>query len=453
VTSSQSCAANSYLCPASLNYGCCRVGLGCALNDCYSTSISTYTMLETVLTTDLSSRVRTVTNSRVTATTPVQPSGSITLQVGLIPKVASSVVAIAKVTASSTPSTSSGLTKSQIGGIIGGSVAFLLIILVAATMILRRLNKVVKVAATNSKTSSSGPRDNPSRQRGQPQMATRDADAMSVDPLMQSGSDAASSFRGPSYRSTPSPWGFANDAHPQEVEANSPPMFGNTSFTPQTPAHSHYPRGYAPVSAVEAGSANVRNYNYFDTPSSSSISPNGGYFDLPIQSNRDSQVSPRRPSHHGRNYSASSDQSGVSQISDPAELDGDDNSRRSRLSHALMGLGMGRMISGRRRSDPSTTTLAGGPQKKPDYSSPVSPALGHIPEAAESHDNITHAPPPTSSHQRGLSGSQLREAGLSNSQLREMTMNDSNMYISPVPKPTPKDYDDVNGEGKSRVYG
>jgi hypothetical protein len=426
--------------------------MGCALNGCYSTSISTYTMLETVLTTDSRSRVRTVTNSRVTATTPVQPSGSITVQSDLIPKIASSAVAIAKVTASSTPSTSSSLTKSQIGGIIGGSVAFLIIILVVATLILRRLNKVVKVATTNSKTSSSVPRDGPSRQRGQLQMATRDIDAMSIDPLMQhpAGSDAASSFRGPSLRSTPSPWGFAQGAI--EVEANSPPMFGNSSFTPQTPGPSHYPRGYAPVSASEGGSANRQ--NSFDTTPPSSITPNRGYFDLPIQSNRDSQVSARRPSRHGRNYSASSDQSGVSQISDPAELPGEENSRRSSLSRALYGLGMGRMISGRRRSDPSTTTLTGGPQKNPDYSSPVSPPLGFIPEAGESQHNIAHVPPPSSRHhQRGLSGSQLREAGLSNSQLREMTMNDTNIYISPVPKPTPKDYDDINGEGKSRVYG
>jgi hypothetical protein len=107
------------------------------------------------------------------------------------------------------------------------------------------------------------------------------------------------------------------------------------------------------------------------------------------------------------------------------------------------------MISGRRRSDPPTGPLPGGPQKPQDYASPILPALGHIPEASESHDNVNHAPEPPV-RQRGLSGSQLREAGLSNSQLREMTMHD---YIAPAPRPTPKDYDDINGEGKSRIYG
>ncbi|EPE33313.1 hypothetical protein GLAREA_06325 [Glarea lozoyensis ATCC 20868] len=445
VSYTQSCAASSYLCPASLNYGCCKSGMGCALNGCYTTSISTYTLLETVVTTDSNSKVQTVTNTRVTATTPVQPSGTASSDAGMIPKIASSAVAIAKVTATGTASPSTGLTKSQIGGIIGGSIAFLAIILIAATLILRRLNKVAQVAATRSQKSSSGPRSGPSRQRGPPPMAPRDVDAMSVDPLMMAPSEATSSVHGLSYRS--SPWGSAH-----EVEANSPPMFNNSPFTPQTPAHSHYPRGYAPVSASEAGSAN-RN-NSLDTTPPSSINPNRGYFDLPIQSNRDSQVSPRRPSHHGRNWSNASDQSGVSQISDPAELDGDqDTSRRSSLSRALYGLGMGRMISGRRRSDPNTNTLTGGPQKKGEYSSPASPALHHIPEAAESHDNVNYSQPPTTTRQRGLSGTQLREAGLSNSQLREMTMNDTNLYISPVPKPTPKDYDDVNGEGKSRIYG
>jgi len=76
------------------------------------------------------------------------------------------------------------------------------------------------------------------------------------------------------------------------------------------------------------------------------------------------------------------------------------------------------MVSGRRPSD--TPVLTGGPTSNPPaYPSPTSPRLGHIPEAGESHDNITAAPHPGMT---GLTGTRLREAGLSNSQLREITL-------------------------------
>lgn len=155
-------------------------------------------------------------------------------------------------------------------------------------------------------------------------------------------------------------------------------------------------------------------------------------------------------------------------MSDPVELEATpDDGRRSSLSKALYGLGMGgmsRYVSRRRSSNDSNTSpgLQGGPSKRtPPWQTPASPtALGHIPEASESQyhvDTVTPAPDRPPTRQRGLSGPQLREAGLSNSQLREMTMFEANPYgdeIAPV-KPTPKDYDDedLSGEGKSRVYG
>ncbi len=208
---------------------------------------------------------------------------------------------------------------------------------------------------------------------------------MSVDPLMMTGSEASRSLRRPS-----------DNSHQQtfEVEANSPRSPPNfvSPFSPRSPPHTHYQRGYNPVSSSESqysnSSGGYRNPSQESTPPMQH-NPNAGYFDLPLHSDRrisqaSSQVSPqaRRPSHHGRNWSDASDQSQVSQISsNPVELDaGKDGDRRSSLQRALQGLGMGRMLS-RRRSEP--VPLAGGP--KPEWTPSPREALGHIPEAGESH--------------------------------------------------------------------
>ncbi|RDL35455.1 uncharacterized protein BP5553_07386 [Venustampulla echinocandica] len=412
VSYSQTCGVESYLCPASFNYGCCKKGMGCALNGCYATSITTFTVTETFTTTDASSNPHTITSTILTAATPSVPTATASNEANLVPKLPSTVSAIAKVDATGSPST--GMSTPVIGGIIGASVAFLIIILIAATLIIRRLNTAIKISATsNSRTSSSGPRT------GQPhaqQIEGLDVDAMSIDPLMMTGSEAASSVRHPSHQSNPH-----SSAH--EVEANSPPLF-HSPFTPYPPPHTHYPRGYNPVAASES--------NY-------SQSSSAGYFDLPIQSNhRDSQGSgpTRRPSQHGRNWSNASDQSQVSQVSsEAAELEAtSEGGSRWGIHRALSGLGMGRMVS-RRRSD--NVALIGGPNRP----TPASPVLGHIPEASESQhrvDLLGHVGARGLNGVQGLSGVQLREAGLSNSQLREMTMSEvSNPYASPTERHAP----------------
>ncbi|KAF4627423.1 hypothetical protein G7Y89_g10728 [Cudoniella acicularis] len=453
------CSAGYQLCPQSLSGGCCPTDRADVVQQdiCYATSVTTFTLTETVYTTtDASSNVHTITSAIVTASTPSAPTATVS-SIDLVPKLASSAVPIAKTSATGTPSTNSGLTTSMIGGIIGGSVVFLATILVVAFCILRRLHKVEKVATANSRSSSSGR----SRRRPAP-MEQVDVDAMSVDPLMITGSEISSTAPRPSYQSGP-----YSSAH--EVEANSPPMF-TSPFTPRSPPHTHYPRGYNPVATSDLNysqpnSAGIRNPSIDSTPPNSQ-NPDRGYFDLPIQSNRISQSSipTRRLSQHGRNWSNASDQSGVSNVSSehaPAELDSQpEEGRRSSLQRALYGLGMGRMVS-RRRSDP--IALSGGPAKRADWNSPASPGLGHIPEAGESQHHVPqyHSPAdvggfgitkvqespqqggfgitqvrePPQQRQRGLSASQLRDAGLSNAQLREMTMFEANPYHSPPPGP------------------
>ncbi|CAG8953284.1 hypothetical protein HYFRA_00003491 [Hymenoscyphus fraxineus] len=468
VSASQTCGANSYQCAASFGGGCCKNGMGCAVSTCYVTSISTFTLLETITTTDASSNPVTRINTKITATTPVTPTATVPSNENLVTKLPSSAPVAKTEATSASKSDSTGLTTPTIGGIIGGAIGFLVIILIIATFIIRRLNKVVKVTeATNSRTSSSGPRSGRSRPRA-PSNQMIEVDQLSVDPLMMTPSESSGIVRRPSNQSS----SIYSAAH--EVEANSPrPLFNTYSpFSPQPPSHTHYPGGYNPVSTSD--SPNSQNYYRHDREPSlepsppTSVNPNGGYFDLPIQSNRGSQGSifTRRPSTHGRNWSNSSDQSNVSQMSDPVELEASlDDGRRSSLSRALYGLGMGgmsrivsRKLSGGSGSSSSATVQRAQSKRTPAWQTPASPtALGHIAEASESQyhvDDIQSAP----MRQQGLSGSQLREAGMSNSQLREMTLFEANPYTDPnappKPRPAPKDYDDEGGGGgKHMTYG
>ncbi|TVY84862.1 hypothetical protein LSUE1_G001312 [Lachnellula suecica] len=401
----ETCGVNSYLCPASLNYGCCKSGMGCALSGCWSTSISSYTLVNTLTTTDASSHTVTITTSVLTAITPTAPTATATSGPALLPKVTSAPTAIAKTAASGTPSSGGGgLTSAEIGGIIGGAVTFLVIILAIAFFILRRLNTAIKAASdARTRTSSSGPRSGRSRPRETP-----DIDAMSVDPLMITGSEAGTE-RHHSYQSS------KNSAF--EVEANSPPSFSHP-FSPRSPPHTHYPRGYNAVASSDSPYSNSSSGGGYRNPSLESTPPmtqtNRGYFDIPLRAERGSQGSlNRRPSQHARNWSNASEESEVSAASSgPAELAADPQRKGSILQR------LGSRIASRKSSiskSASEPVLTGGPT-----SNPLSPRLGHIPEAAESHQRVDMT---------ALSGTRLRQAGLSNAQLREMTMFEQNPYI------------------------
>ncbi|TVY17896.1 hypothetical protein LARI1_G004187 [Lachnellula arida] len=417
VSNTQTCGINSYLCPASLGYGCCKNGLGCAVEGCWTTSATTWSTTETLTTTDASSHSVTITTAIVTAATPSAPAGSVVVESNLIPKVTSTPTAIAKTDATGT-SSSNGLSKAAIGGIIGGAVAFLVIILAVAFFILRRLNTAIKAASNGSRTrtSSSVPRSALSRPRNPRE--TPDIDAMSVDPLIMTGSEVGS-VRHQSYQS---------ESTIHEIDA-SPPVF-SSPFSPRSPPHTHYPRGYNAVAPSESAHSNVSSNNR--GPSVESTPPmaqtNRDYFSIPFRSERSSQGSlGRRPSTHGRNRSNASEASEVSAASSGLiELDGEQPSRTSSIQGALQRFGIGRFGSRKKSITSNTPVLTGGPtSNKPSWNSPMSPGLGHIPEAGESRHQVNTA----GLGMGGLSGTQLREAGLSNSQLREMTMSEQGPYM------------------------
>jgi hypothetical protein len=376
----------------------------------------TFTVTETVTTTDVNSNRHTITTTITSATNPELPTG-IPPTDGIIAQVTPSASAIPK--SAATGGSSGGLTTAELGGIIGGAIFILLALLVATFLILRRLNKAIKVTElANSGTSSSGHRSGRSGQR------PLDVDALSVDPLMMSPSEAGGSIRRPSQ--------FANSTTQiHEMETNSPPVF-NSPFSPRTPPYTHYPKGYKPVSTTsESRYSSSTRHDSVELPTPPSHhNPNAGYFDIPPHSARnrgsaDSTPSAmtRRPSH-SRHWSNASDQSQVSQASNssnPAELDaGRDGpkaaprrSSGSSFTKALheLGVGMTRMVSFRRRSE--TPVLTGGPvrNEKPEWMTNTAytgagQGLGHIPEAGESRINLEG------------------EGGISNAQMREIALKD-----------------------------
>ncbi|KAK0128355.1 hypothetical protein ONS95_000327 [Cadophora gregata] len=283
------------------------------------------------------------------------------------------------------------------------------------------------MANSNTHTSSSGYRSRISIPGHQ------DIDAMSVDPLMMTVSEASGSIRRPYHSRNPSSTTYA---HELEVDANtsrSPPSF-TSPFSPRSPPYTHYQKGYNPISSSESqyssSSGGFRNPSVESTPPMHH-NPNAGYFDLPLQTqiqtehrnSQTSQISPqtqtgRRPSQHGRNWSDASDISQISQASSAAlaELDaGRDGDRRSSFTRALEGLGMGRMVS-RRRSEP--VPLAGGPVRGPEWTPSPREApwqgLFHIPEAGESAVRL-----------EGVREVVALGGGMSNAQFREISLLES----------------------------
>jgi hypothetical protein len=357
------------LCPASVNYGCCKIGLGCGVENCYSTGVSSFTLTQIITTTDAQSREKIFTTTITSETTPYVPAETTSrgLAAGVVPKVSSVPSAIPKT--EPTPKASGGLTSAQLGGIIGGAVGLLLVLLVATFIILRRLNKAIK-ASTGTKTQTQASNDNAGVKYHRP--SPSDIDAMSVDPLMVSPSEVSGTPRFASSQSTP-------------FEADSSPVF-RSPFSPPDPPHTTYQTGYNAVSTSDAAASWNRHGSLESTPSMRQSV--GSYFDIPPYDPRYSHQY-----RHGRHWSDASLQSVETQTA--IELDaGADGGRRSSLQRAIHGVGN---IAGRRRSG-SVTQLEGSHKdgsRRPEraYSPPgnsgqLGHSLGFIPEAGESGVHI-----------------------------------------------------------------
>lgn len=370
-----------------MNGGCCKSGMACGYgSECYSTAVKSFTFTQIITTTDVSSNKQTITTTITSATTPTVPGPTATLDSGIVAKVSSSpggTIPKTDPTTNDASKHSSGLTTVQLGGIIGGAVGLLLAIVIASCLIIRRLNKVIKVndANSRSKDSSTGP--------PKPKPRQADIDAMSVDPLMMTPSEV----QFPSATSTP-------------FEADSSPVYRNP-YSPQSPPHSMYQRGYNAVASSDASSNPgwIRHSSVDSTPQMSQAQNGAGsYFDFPPRDG----LSGRSP-RHSRNWSNAS---GDSEIVVELEA-GADGDRRSSLQRAMQGVN--RLVGMRQGNSspshsksPSQDQLTGGPSR-PDWQQPANVpttsgalghSLGHIAEAGESRlavDNVVNLPGPTHS--------------------------------------------------------
>jgi len=174
------CPPSHFLCPASVGYGCCRSGMGCGTNQCFYTTPSTYTYTKTITSEDVA-----VTTTITTTSTPVTPGETAEAASATVLKVYPS--AIEKTTPIvSGDKDGGGLTKAQLGGIVGGTVVLLVAIVVATILVVRHLKRVVKAVEGTGGTGSKGSKSRPNMQQAIKPTAGSDTDAGSGIPFLHS---------------------------------------------------------------------------------------------------------------------------------------------------------------------------------------------------------------------------------------------------------------------------
>ncbi|KAI2601716.1 hypothetical protein GGR54DRAFT_634568 [Hypoxylon sp. NC1633] len=167
---SQSCGASYFACPASLGYGCCPNGMACGSVSCYATTPQTFLVSDTVTTTN--SGRHTITTI-VTSTVVTTPGPDVSLSTSataagvpkLIPSTVSKIPAVETGYSDGNSGGGGGLTQAQLGGIVGGAVAFLIIIITIAGIVLWRLKKTEKAANAAAESKHDGSSDHPRSQK------------------------------------------------------------------------------------------------------------------------------------------------------------------------------------------------------------------------------------------------------------------------------------------------
>ncbi|KAK7947998.1 uncharacterized protein PG986_008884 [Apiospora aurea] len=182
----QSCPTNYYLCPSSMQYGCCLNGMGCAKGGCYSTNPSTDVFSTPTVATDSEGRVVT---SQVTYTTTMTPTPTSVAynEPGVVPKlVASTISKIPAIqTGQNNSSNSTGLSTAALGGIVAGVVVVLLVVIVAAFIIIRRLRQTEKAVEVSKRGSSNGQQTSSSRKSHKEGFGSTTVTEVDIDPLSQ----------------------------------------------------------------------------------------------------------------------------------------------------------------------------------------------------------------------------------------------------------------------------
>ncbi|CAG9938606.1 unnamed protein product [Clonostachys rosea f. rosea IK726] len=226
------CPASQYLCPSSLSYGCCPNGMGCAVNQCYSTVPVTKTS-EMVITTTQSGKTSTYTTRSLSVSTPVAPTrlgngdGDSDAVMKYFPSALAKATPSAEASSSDNSGGGGGLTKAQLAGIVTGAVAFLVLVIVIAFIVIRHLNKVV-AAVASSKSGGSQPQ---MRQRKNAQF---EVDSLMMPPTTKAASDIASS-------TGQTPTSFAGHYQPvstvPSVSASTPDIGAGAGYFDINPHH------------------------------------------------------------------------------------------------------------------------------------------------------------------------------------------------------------------------
>jgi hypothetical protein len=261
-------------------------------------------------------------------------------------------------------------------------------------LILRRLNKAIKaVELSDSTIYSSGVRN----RRSLP--SEPDLDAMSVDPLMMSPSEASGRIR--------TPYSRAGRQHSIDgIPSNSDeglPRFRN-AFPPQSQPQLYHPIRYTPVSGSESehpSSSSRHRGLSLESSSRLNHNPNAGYFDLPPQSGRrasQNYVAERQSSQHRGILSSGGDQNlVVASCSAATEPDAQTHiDKRSNIRKALRALGRGPLDLIRKKQQKDSVVLSGDRGRPGRPANSKNHGLAYIPEAAESR---VHIDLPTSTEQ------------------------------------------------------
>ncbi|KAI0124796.1 hypothetical protein BJ170DRAFT_476580 [Xylariales sp. AK1849] len=348
----ETCIPDYYACPSSLGYGCCPSGMGCAMNGCYSTVPSTYTVTSPVTTTN--SRGQTVT-SIASATIITKPTpGTASSEAGAVPKLIPSTVS--KISAIETSSSiEGGLDHAQLGGIIGGVVLVLITVVVATILIIRRLKKTAQVVERSKRASSAEDKTETSHKPSFGRPTVTEIDVSDDNPLMQSPSMRPSHLRARSDSSV--------DMRHQSP-ARSPPLSSGHTTPPAWPAQ---------YNAVPNSDDSIRHPSW--------DSNTGGYYDparfpqMPQGTSRSSYES-QATYTHGRHWSDASEVSGSADGAHGfSELEATDMANRRRSSSGAVRPPVAHV---RRGSDSHQ-------RGRSDSSAPTVPPLGTVSEVNELH--------------------------------------------------------------------
>ncbi|KAL7931740.1 hypothetical protein V8C35DRAFT_108950 [Trichoderma chlorosporum] len=158
-----SCPTDLHLCPSSVGYGCCPDGMGCGSSRCYSTQPITMTVT-TAITTTASGTITIVTTTAITVSSPSIPTGF-----GILDDrtsdddgsqtADSSATSVPKYTPPAEidgdDNQDDSLSTTQLGGIIGGAIALLVLVIATACMLIRHIDQLANQMSRKTNSSRS----------------------------------------------------------------------------------------------------------------------------------------------------------------------------------------------------------------------------------------------------------------------------------------------------------